>query len=152
MVFRNLDSMAAGEEILFEGTLRNIHIVYGLPEMASFTTQHISLSFVALAKDVERSQRASLFSLFLSLQYFKGLYTEPVSSIHLTRGGLGVSSMFILISSMIPWTFRVLNASRRIFSNCRFHPVEKPPSGTTKPIQEIYLYKHNLSELSREID
>lgn len=80
----------------------NIYIVSRLLEMASFITQHISLSFVALAKDVERSQLALLFSLF-PYSILKVLYTEPISSTHLTRGGLGVSSMFILLSSIKSW-------------------------------------------------
>lgn len=118
----------------------NIYIVSRLLDMASFITQHISLSFVALAKDVERSQLALLFSLF-PYRILKVLYTEPISSTHLTRGGLGVSSMFILISSIKSWYHGLSGFSMLPdISNCRFHPVEKPLSDTTKPTWEIYLY------------
>lgn len=80
----------------------NIYIISRLLDMASFITQHISLSFLALAKDVERSQLALLFSLF-PYSILKVLYPEPISSTHLTRSGLGVSSMYILISSINSW-------------------------------------------------
>lgn len=140
--------MAAGEEILFQGTLRDIYIVYGLPETASFFV------FCSLGQRCGKKP-AGIIIFLVSLQYFKG-FIYRASKFHTPHkrwlGSLKYVYLDKFYKQFIPRTFRVLNPFRRICCNYRFHPVGKPTSDTTKPTQEIYLYKHSLSELSSEID
>lgn len=120
----------------------NIYIVSRLLEMASFITQPHFFVFCSFGQRCGKKP-AGIVIFLVSLQYFESfIYRANKFQTPHKRwlGSLKYVYLDKFYKQLIPRAFRVLNASRQVFSNCRFHPVEKPLSDTTKPTWEIYLY------------
>lgn len=95
----NLSSKAAREKILFQGTLRNLEIVYVYLELVNFIAQLVLfvVSFLTLSKDAQWNPPAVSFSLYFHKS--SKIFIQLLNSLQLRRGELRASNARVLVSS-----------------------------------------------------